>query len=56
MSNDVVKKEDQLPDYLKGYAKKERIGNLDESDRIVPRLQLLQAISPEVTEYSNAKA
>jgi hypothetical protein len=56
MSNDLVNKDDQVPDYLRDSMKKERIGNLDESDRIVPRLQLLQAISPEVTDYDNAKA
>ena len=56
MANEIVNKDDQIPDYLRDYTKKERIGNLDESDRIVPRLQLLQAISPEVTEYDNAKA
>jgi len=56
MSNEVTIKDDQLPDYLRNHTQKERLGNLDESDRIVPRLQLLQAISPEVTEYDNAKA
>lgn len=57
MAKDVVKKDDdQLPAHLQQYANKERLGNLDESDRIVPRLQLLQAISPEVTEFDNAKA
>jgi hypothetical protein len=56
MSNDIVAKEEQVPDYIREHMTKERIGNLDESDRIVPRLQLLQAISPEVTEYDNAKA
>ena len=45
-----------VPDYLRDFTKREKIGNLDESDRIVPRVQLLQAISPEVTEYENAKA
>lgn len=45
-----------VPDYLKDMTKRERIGNLDDSDRIVPRVQLLQAISPEVTDYENAKA
>ena len=44
-----------VPDYLKDMTKREKIGNLDESDRIVPRVQLLQAISPEVTTFDEAK-
>jgi len=57
MANDIVNRNDAgIPDYLRNMQQKERLGNLDDSDRIVPRLQLLQAISPEVTEYDNAKA
>jgi hypothetical protein len=56
MAQDIVNTRDAgVPDYLRDMMKREKIGNLDESDRIVPRLQLLQAISPEVTEYENAK-
>src|SRR6187399_638615 len=57
MANEVATREEQLPDYLKEMVgKQERLGNLDETDRIVPRLLLLQALSPEVTAYENAKA
>ena len=56
MSNDVTNpNESGLPEYLKQYTKHEKIGNLDESDRIVPRILLLQALSPELTEYEDAK-
>jgi hypothetical protein len=56
MSNDLTNPLNAgVPDYLRDMTKHEKIGNLDESDRIVPRVQLLQAISPEVTEYDNAK-
>jgi hypothetical protein len=57
MANELATHGDQLPDYLKDLVgKQEKLGNLDETDRIVPRLQLLQALSPEVTTYDNAKA
>ncbi len=38
-----------LPAYLQG-GKKEKIGNIDSTDLIIPRVKLLQAISPEVEE------
>lgn len=56
MAQDIANTNAGVPDYLRDFTKREKIGNLDESDRIVPRVQLLQAISPEVTEYENAKA
>jgi hypothetical protein len=57
MANELVEQHDQIPDHLRHLiGKKTRLGNLDESDRIVPRLQLLQALSPEVTAHENAKA
>lgn len=45
----------QMPDFMKG---KQGAGtdNLDTSDMTVPRIKLLQAISPEVSEFENAKA
>ena len=55
MANEVTTKNEAVPDYVKNMSSKPKIGNLDESDRIVPRVQLLQAISPEVTQYENAK-
>lgn len=44
-----------LPEHLQEFAGKARMGNLDESDMIVPRIQLLQALSPEITQYDEAK-
>lgn len=44
-----------LPAHL-AAGRKAKIGNLDSSDLIIPRVKLLQGISPEVTEYNNAKA
>jgi hypothetical protein len=38
-----------LPAHLQG-GKKAQLGNIDKSDLIVPRVKLLQAISPEITE------
>ena len=56
MAQDIVNARDAgVPDYLRDMVGHKKIGNLDESDRVVPRVQLLQAISPEVTEYENAK-
>lgn len=39
-----------LPAYLQGQQKTAKIGNTDTSDFIIPRVKLLQAISPEVME------
>lgn len=46
----------QLPDFLKGKTAQHRMGNLDNSDLIIPRVKILQAIDPLVTEFDNAKA
>lgn len=46
----------QLPDHLRGLGKTARIGNVDKTDIIIPRVKLLQAISGEVTTFDNAKA
>lgn len=43
-----------LPAHLQG-GKTERIGNIDSTDLIIPRVKLLQAISPEITENDLAK-
>lgn len=45
-----------LPAYLQGKGKTASLGNIDQSDLIIPRVKLLQAISPEVTDFENAKA
>lgn len=44
-----------IPAHLQG-GKTAKIGNLDSTDQIIPRVKLLQAISPEVTEFDTAKA
>jgi len=43
-------KDNTLPAYLQNQQKTERIGNVDRSDLIIPRIKLLQALSPEVVE------
>lgn len=43
-----------LPAHLQG-GKQHQFGNIDSTDLIIPRVKLLQAISPEVTEYDTAK-
>ena len=50
MSKEVAKKADNaLPAHLQG-GKTTQIGNIDRSDLIIPRVKLLQAISPEVAD------
>lgn len=44
-----------LPAHLQG-GKTHKFGNTDSSDIIIPRVKLLQAISPEVEEHNDAKA
>lgn len=44
-----------LPAHLQG-GKAHKFGNTDSTDIIIPRVKLLQAISPEVEEHDNAKA
>lgn len=44
-----------LPAHLQG-GKTAKFGNVDSTDLIIPRVKLLQAISPEVTDNDDAKA
>lgn len=44
-----------LPAHLQGAAKTAKLGNIDQSDLIIPRVKLLQMTSPEVTEQDGAK-
>lgn len=44
-----------LPAYLQGQAKQNKIGNVDSSDKIMPRIKLLQSVSPELDAFSEAK-
>jgi hypothetical protein len=55
--NDVTKvPQSGVPAHLAQY-EKQRIGNVDSSDRVIPRIKLLQAISPELTDFPDkAKA
>lgn len=56
MANEVTNPQSAVPDYIRNY-KKASIGNVDSSDRIVPRIKLIQAISPELQDYPDkAKA
>lgn len=55
-STDVAAKANNaLPAHLQG-GKKQSFGNIDQTDLIVPRVKLLQGISPEVEAYDNAKS
>jgi hypothetical protein len=54
--NDLTKPNTGVPAHLAQY-QKQRIGNIDSTDRIIPRIKLIQAISPELTEFPDqAKA
>jgi len=55
MSNDVAKTSSGVPEHLAKY-QKAKIGNVDASDRIIPRIKLIQAISPELNDFPEAKA
>jgi len=53
---DVANTNKGVPAHLQQY-QKQRIGNIDSSDRIIPRIKLMQAISPELTDFPDqAKA
>ena len=53
--NDVTKRNEAMPAHLQQYAKA-KIGNIDSTDRIIPRIKLIQAISPELQDFQDAKA
>jgi hypothetical protein len=53
--NDITKTNGSLPAHLANYAKA-KIGNVDSTDRVIPRIKLLQAISPELQDFPEAKA
>ena len=53
--NDVAKRDNSVPAHLAQY-QKAKIGNVDSTDRVIPRIKLIQAISPELTEFEDAKA
>lgn len=45
----------QLPAHLQGVQKSAKIGNIDSSDLVLPRVKLLQAVSPELDAFNDAK-
>lgn len=45
----------QLPAYLQGGSFGKQSDNFDSSDVVIPRIKLLQGISPEITQYDTAK-
>jgi hypothetical protein len=53
--NEVAKTQQGIPAHLAQY-QKAKIGNVDSSDRIIPRIKLMQAISPELQDFDTAKA
>lgn len=53
--NEVAKTQQGIPAHLAQY-QKAKIGNVDSSDRIIPRIKLIQAISPELQDFETAKA
>jgi len=55
MATEVEKTNGGVPAHLAQYAKG-KIGNIDSSDRIIPRVKLIQAISPELIDFPDAKA
>ena len=56
MTNEMVRNPDnQVPDHLRDLTKV-RIGNIDQSDLVIPRVKLIQAISPELESNPTAKA
>jgi len=55
MANEIDKANGGLPAHLKMY-EKAKIGNVDSTDRIIPRIKLMQAISPELVDFPEAKA
>ena len=55
-TKDQVKDESQLPAYLQGGEHQIQDDNFDSSDVVLPRIKLLQGISPEVEQFDEAKS
>lgn len=51
----VATKQDDLPAYLQGKEYKTQNDNFDSSDVVIPRIKLLQGISPELQQFDHAK-
>ena len=57
MPNEVVNQRNQIPDHLRQFQTKAKLGNVDSTDRVIPRVKLIQAISPELVDFPDqAKA
>lgn len=56
-AKEIAVQEDQhsVPAYLREVGQL-KMGNVDRSDMVIPRIKLLQAISPELEVFDNAKA
>jgi len=50
-----AKDDAQLPSYLQGQSYAKDDDNFDSSDVVLPRIKLLQGISPEIEQHDNAK-
>lgn len=55
MTNAIATTNNALPAHLQGVQKSAKLGNIDSTDLILPRVKLLQAISPELDAFNNAK-
>jgi len=55
MSNDIAPIS-TIPAHLQGKTKTVRIGNIDQSDLVIPRIKLLSKVNPEVDSFDDAKA
>lgn len=54
--NELVTKEDQVPDYLKGADIPDQNDNFDSSDVAIPQIKLLQGTSTQVSEFDDARS
>ena len=54
MAQEMEQVRDHIPAHLAQY-QKAKIGNVDSTDQIIPRIKLLQALSPELQEFNHAK-
>lgn len=50
-----TKDDSQLPAYLQGTGNVKNQDNFDSSDIVIPRIKLLQGLSPEVEQFNEAK-
>ncbi len=55
-AQEIAATSNQLPAHLQGHTKQHRVGNIDRSDLIIPRVKLLQGISEELTTFDAAKS